>query len=124
MFVTVPAEVMSLVEFFVSKTLLLSSDRPFKVKGVCIFGAKKRWRDEVAKYLRTVDVVNWYVLCQDRKRWSNMCAVAVDEVTQCRERNACAANRASQEKTFLCNCGRHFRRQGDINVSVMCQTRH
>ena len=59
MFVTVPAEVMSLVEFFASKTLLLSLDRPFKVKGVCVFGAKKIWRDEVANYLRAVDVENW-----------------------------------------------------------------
>ena len=33
------------------------------------------------------------MLCQDRERWSNMCAVAVDEVAQCKERNTCAANR-------------------------------
>ena len=44
-----------------------------------------------------VDVENWHVLCQDRERWSSMCAIAVDEVAQ---GNTCAANRASQEKFF------------------------
>jgi len=34
-----------------------------------------------------------------------VCAVDVDEVAQCREKNTCAANRASQEKNF---CGRCF----------------
>ena len=32
-----------------------------------------------------IGVENWYVLCQDRERWSSMCAIAVDEVAQCRE---------------------------------------
>ena len=58
-----------------------------------------------------VDVENWHVLCQDRERWSSMCAIAVDEVAQ---GNTCAANRASQEKNFLCNYGRRFRRHGDL----------
>jgi len=34
--ITVPAEVVSLVQFFGSRTLLLSSDRLLKVKGVCM----------------------------------------------------------------------------------------
>ena len=48
-----------------------------------------------------IGVENWYVLCQDRERWSSMCAIAVDEIAQCREGNTCAANRASQEKKKL-----------------------
>ena len=27
-----------------------------------------------------IGVENWFVLCQDRERWSSMCAIAVDEV--------------------------------------------
>ena len=40
--------------------------------------AKKRLRDEVVNDLQAIGVENWYMLCQDRERWSNMCAVAVD----------------------------------------------
>ena len=49
------------------------------------YGAKKRWRDEVMSDLRAISVEDWYVACQDRERWSNLCAIAVDEVAQCRE---------------------------------------
>ena len=57
---------------------------------------------------------DWYVVCQDHERWSNLCAIAVDEVARCREGNTCAANRASQERNFPCICGRRFKRQGDL----------
>jgi len=43
-----------------------------------------------------------------------VCAVGVDEVIWCREKNTCSANRASQEKNLICNCGRCFRRQEDL----------
>ena len=46
-------------------------------------------------------VEDWYVVCQDCKRWSNLCAVAVDEVAQCREQKTCVANRVSQERNVL-----------------------
>ena len=36
--------------------------------------------------LQAISFENW---------WSNLCALAVDEVAQCREGNTCAANRAS-----------------------------
>ena len=48
-----------------------------------------------------ISVDNWYVLYQDREKWPNMCAVAVDEVAQCMERSTCAANRASQKSFSL-----------------------
>ena len=35
----------------------------------------------------------------------------VDEVTSFRKKNMCAANRQSQEKTFVCVHGKSFRRQ-------------
>ena len=55
----------------------------------------------------------WYQLCQDRKEWAVRCKEGVNEVASCRK-NLCAANRQSQEKTYVCACGRSFRRQGDL----------
>ena len=77
-------------------------------------GTKKRWRDEVMRDLKAISIEDWYTVCQDRERWSSLCAVAVDEVAQCREENTCTANRASQERNFICICGRRFRRSGDL----------
>ena len=82
----------------------LLKKRPF-------YGAKKRWRDEVVKDLWAISVEDWYVVCQDHKKWSDLYALAVDEVAQCRQGNTCAANR---ERNFLCNCGRRFKRPGDL----------
>jgi len=48
-------------------------------------GAKKRWRDEVMSDLWAISVEDWYVVSQDSEMWSSLCAVAVDEVVQCRE---------------------------------------
>ena len=62
--------------------------------------------------LKAIGMEDWYAICQDRERWSSLCAVAFDEVAQCREENTCAANRASQEKNFF--CGRRFSQQGDL----------
>jgi len=51
---------------------------------------------------------------------SKLCAVAVDE---CREGNTCAANRAFQERNFLCTCGRTFHMPGRSNkTSWFCNT--
>ena len=46
----------------------------------------------------------WYQLCQDRKEWAVQCRKGVNEVASCRKKNTCAANRQSQEKTFVCVC--------------------
>ena len=52
--------------------------------------------------LKAIGMEDWYVACQDQERWSSLCAVAVDEVAQCREENTCTTNRASQERSFFC----------------------
>ena len=44
----------------------------------------------------------WYQLCQDRKEWAVRCREGVNEVASCRKKNTCAANRQSQDKTFVC----------------------
>ena len=64
--------------------------------------------------LKAIGIEDWYAVCQDWERWSSLCAVAVDEVAQCREENIYTANRASQERNFFCICGRRFRRKGDL----------
>ena len=74
--------------------------------------------------LRAINMQDWYVICQDCERWSNLCAVAVDEVAQCREQNTCAAYRASQERNFLCICERCFKCQGDFAIFVLCTVHH
>ena len=73
-----------------------------------LHGTKKQWRDEVIRDLKAIGIEDWYTVCQDQ---DSLCAVAVDEVAQCREENTCTANRASQERNFMiiCICGRHFR---------------
>ena len=67
----------------------LTKKRPFH-------GTKKRWRDEVMRDLKAIGMEDWYAVCQDWERWSSLCAVAIEEVAQCREENTCTANRASQ----------------------------
>ena len=36
--------------------------------------------------------------------WAVRCREGVNEVASCRKKNTCAANRQSQEKTFVCVC--------------------
>ena len=40
-------------------------------------------RDEVMRDLKAFCIEDWYPVCQDRERWSSLCAVAVDEVARC-----------------------------------------
>ena len=78
-------------------------------------GPKRRWRDQMLGDLQAVRMKEeWYQLCQDRKKWVKRCREGVGEVASSRRRNTCAANRQSQEKTFVCACGRRFRRQRDL----------
>ena len=78
-------------------------------------GIKKRWRDQMSGDLQAICMKeDWYQLCQDRKEWYGKCRTGVDEVAYCKRRNTCAANRQDQERSFVCQCGRTFHRQGDL----------
>ena len=78
-------------------------------------GPKKRWRDQMSGDLQAIGLKeNWYQLCQDRQEWFEKCREGVDEVAYWRKRSRCAANVQSQERPIVCECGRAFRRQGDI----------
>ena len=65
--------------------------------------------------LQVIGLEDRYVACQDRKRWLNLCEMAVNEVVQCRGRNTSADNRDSQKRLLPCICGRYFRRQGEFS---------
>ena len=59
--------------------------------------------------LRVIGVEDWYVACHARsQKVVYLCEIAVNEVTQYRGRNTCAAYRASQERNIPCICGRCF----------------
>ena len=78
-------------------------------------GPKKRWRDLVLSDLKELKMKDeWYQLCQDRKEWRKRCQEGIDSVASSRKRRSCAANRQQPTSLFLCACGRHFRRQGDL----------
>ena len=48
-----------------------------------------------------ISVDNWYVLYQDREKWPNMCAVAVDEVAQCMEKKYLCCQQGIPGKLFF-----------------------
>ena len=56
---------------------------------------------EVMGDLKAIGMEDRYTVCQDRERWSSLCAMAVDEVAQCREENTWNANRASWERNLF-----------------------
>ena len=84
----------------------LEKKRPFS-------GPRKRWRDMVSADLRALDILdNWYELAQDRTQWRRACK---DGIKKCRSKTSeCAANRHSGSSDFNCQCGRTFRRKGDL----------
>ena len=53
--------------------------------------------------LQAISVEDWYVVCQDCERWSNFCAIVVDEVAQCREGNTylCCQQSIPRKEFFL-----------------------
>ena len=36
--------------------------------------------------LKAIGIDDWYTVCQDRERWSSLCAVTVDEVAHAERR--------------------------------------
>ena len=78
-------------------------------------GVKKRWRDVARSNVEAIGVSErWYSLCQDRKIWFRMCCEGVEKVSKTRQENTCPANYRAQTCKFICDCGRSFRRQGDL----------
>ena len=57
---------------------------------------------------------DWYQVCPNRAEFCQRCLKGVDKVASCRKKNICAANRQSEERNFVCECGRIFRQQGDL----------
>lgn len=78
-------------------------------------GTKRRWRDLASQDLKSIGAKdNWYQTCQDRKGWFDLCQEGVNKVAAERGKNTCAANVLSQGDRHACECGRTFRRAGDL----------
>ena len=78
-------------------------------------GTKRRWRDLVSQDLKSIGAKDtWYKTCQDRKGWLDVCQEVVDKAAGNRRENRCAANIPSQGESYTCDCGRMFRRPGDL----------
>ena len=76
------------------------------------YDTKKRWRDELMRGLKAIGMEDWYAICLDKERWSSLCAVAVDEVAQCRQENTCTVKKATQEKNFFLYLWKKFQMTG------------
>ena len=65
-------------------------------------GPKKRWRDVIARDMDTcsMSMNTWYTEAQDRATWQQVCADRPQPTTKAMD--------------FACECGRVFRRSGDL----------
>ena len=73
-------------------------------------GTKRRWRDLAVADIQTIGVARtWYEVAQNRKEWAEICkrCYAADS-------ESCTANSSNSDGSYLCSCGRSFRRQGDL----------
>ena len=78
-------------------------------------GAKKRWRDVARANVEAIGASEkWYRVCQDRKTWFQICCEGVEKVSKTRLASTCPANYQTQRSNISCDCGRSFRRQGDL----------
>ena len=81
------------------------SARPFH-------GPKLRWRDVVLRDLRIIgfDATSWYSVVQDRGGWYDACQTFASRSVP----NASAP--VVVAGSFVCECGRMFRRRGDLTL--------
>ena len=80
-------------------------------------GTKRRWRDVAKSNVEAIGISErWYKLhvCQDRKGWLVLSWEGVENISEIKQKNVCPANARSQTRTFICDCGRSFRRKGDL----------
>ena len=78
-------------------------------------GAKKRWRDVARANVEAIGASEkWNRVCQDRKTWFQICCEGVEKVSKTRLASTCPANYQTQRSNISCDCGRSFRRQGDL----------
>ena len=50
--------------------------------------------------------------------WLAICSEGTDEVASCRKRNTCAANGQTEDRPYVCECEKTYRRQEDLTSSV------
>ena len=73
-------------------------------------GSKLTWRDVVLRDLRTIgfDSTSWYSAVQDRGGWYDACQTFASESVPTASGPVVVAG------SFVCECGRMFRRHGDL----------
>lgn len=75
-------------------------------------GPRRRWKDLAVMDVQAAGIDReWFVVAQDRKSWAHVCKqVFLENIG-----GSCAANSScSPDHAFECQCGRTFRRQGDL----------
>ena len=81
-------------------------------------GIKRRWRDLVAADIKAVDVSDgWYDLAQDRKAWRALCwdgVMSLIEQHHSGWTSGPARSTSGSADSYPCQCGRSFRRKGDL----------
>ena len=79
-------------------------------------GPRKRWRDLAAADVKSIGIGDdWYDVAQDRREWRAVCRDRLAQLNNNKESAPCAANRVDSEaRAYTCQCGRSFRRQGDL----------
>lgn len=80
-------------------------------------GARKRWRDVAAADVKLIGVgSDWYDMAQNRRERRAVCRDGLAQLVDDNQESAtCAANRFdSENRAYPCQCGRIFRRKGDL----------
>jgi len=93
------------------KSILLSISSIVPTRHICLTNIKLPDQSKTASYTPGTS--------GSTERWPSLCLMSVDEIAQCREKNTCATNRASQERSFFCICGRRLRRQEDLTIDLV-----
>ena len=76
-------------------------------------GTKRRWRDLARGDVQLMGLgETWYEAAQDRNRWTNICKNCQSEDLEDRQHGF--PQPSSSGNSLTCECGRSFRRQGDL----------
>ena len=79
-------------------------------------GTKRRWRDVAAADIKAVGVNDgWYDLAQDRQAWRALCQDGLSSLVEQHHSGwLSGATSSSRADCYPCQCGRSFRRKGDL----------
>ena len=71
--------------------------------------------DVAAADIKVVEVSDgWYNLAQDRKAWTALCQDGLSSLVEQHHTGWHSGVSSACDSTFTCQCGRSFRRKGDL----------